>query len=726
VAGFVCLAVWLAPAGAFAAGPGGAKRVLVLHWGDADSPAVVELKTGMQRVFGSLPPGTIEYYQEYVETDRFPESHVRALADYLRAKYASKPIDVVIALTGAPLNFLLAQPVPIFPGAPIVFTSSRRPPADAMTGQITGIVLSNAYAETVELALDLHPDVTQVFVISGTPERDRRIDIDVRAQLKRLEGRVAFTYLTDLPIADLMATVNAAPKHSLILYLRQSEADAIRVLLNEDVLARVIEAAPVPVYGVTSLSVGSGVVGGVVMNGERIAARVAELTVRLVKGEAARDIPIEMAAITPMFDWRQLQRWRISEERLPAGSVVRFRETSPWEQYRGYLVSALIVFGVQMALIIGLLVERTKRHLAERAWRKSEEQYRRVVETQSEMICRFTPDTTLKFVNEAYCRYWNKSRNELLGTKFIQLIPEFARADVLAHIDVIVGDPRVAMLEHQVLTPDSQAAWHEWRNHSVCDSAGRVIELQGIGRDITARKRAEDALVASYREVQDLARHLVAAQEDERTRIARELHDDLGQRLAVLAMTIDKLSDSAPALAEDDIERIHEISAQTSEIASDVQRLSHDLHPSQLEVLGLVKAVQGLCRDVSRQHHVQVDFRHVAVPNTVAPAVALSLFRITQEALRNIVKHSQATEAAVQLAVVDHEIVLQIADSGVGFRTGDHDRTGLGLISMRERVHLMGGRFVIHSAPGSGTRIGVSVPVAVAIGNGTVAAALSA
>jgi len=607
-----------------------------------------------------------------------------------------------------------------------VFTSSRRPPAGAMTGHITGIVLSNAYAETVELALDLHPGVTKVFVISGTPERDRRIDVDARAQLNRLEGSVAFTYPTDLPIAELIATVNAAPQHSLILYLRQSDPHASRVLLNEDVLARVIEAAPVPVYGVTSLSIGSGVVGGVVMNGEQIAARVAEMAVRLVSGEAARDIPIEMAAITPMFDWRQLQRWRIPEAQLPAGTVVLFRKTSSWEQYRGYLVSALIIFGAQMALIVGLLIERTKRQLAERAWRQSEQQYRHVVEIQSELICRFTPDTTLTFVNEPYCRYWNKSRNELLGTKFIQLIPEFVRADVLAHIDAIVDNPRAAMLQHQVLTPDSQAVWLEWTNQPVCNSAGRVIELQGIGRDITARKRAEDALVASYREVQDLARHLVAAQEEERTRIARELHDDLGQRLAVLAMKIDKLSNSAVALADDDIERLHEISARTSEIACDVQRLSHDLHPAQLEVLGLVKAVQGLCRDVSRQHHLQVDFRHAEMPDMMAPAVALSLFRITQEALRNIVKHSQSTNAAVQLAVVDEEIVLQIADSGVGFRTGDHDRTGLGLISMRERVHLIGGRFAIHAAPGSGTRIGVSVPIAVAVGNRAVAATLNA
>jgi signal transduction histidine kinase len=241
-----------------------------------------------------------------------------------------------------------------------------------------------------------------------------------------------------------------------------------------------------------------------------------------------------------------------------------------------------------------------------------------------------------------------------------------------------------------------------------------VVDAHGL--DITERRRAEEglrdhqtALSASYRRIHDLAGRLIAGQEAERHRSARELHDDLSQKLALLMVDIEQLARGALPGAAGLAERVGEISQRAAEIATDVHRLSHELHPARLEALGLVASIHSICRDVGRQHGIAVDFSHHSVPTAIPPQVALCFYRVVQEALHNVVKHSGARRAAVELTSGDGRLDLAIADSGVGFVPSDVRSTGLGLVSMRERVNFLGGIIAIHSAPGLGTRIGVRV-----------------
>jgi signal transduction histidine kinase len=221
--------------------------------------------------------------------------------------------------------------------------------------------------------------------------------------------------------------------------------------------------------------------------------------------------------------------------------------------------------------------------------------------------------------------------------------------------------------------------------------------------DITDRRRAERAL-------RELSGRLIAAQEQERHRIARELHDDLSQRLALLAMELEQLSMRPAHSAAELSSRSKALWQKTSEIAADLHRVSHQLHPTKLEALGLEPAINGFCQELWRQHHLQVRFAHRNVPRTIPRDVALCLYRIVQEALRNVIKHSGVLQADVELtATVHDQLQLLVADSGSGFAVDTCRWTGLGLISMRERVHSIDGEFVIHAVPGRGTRIGVTV-----------------
>jgi signal transduction histidine kinase len=249
----------------------------------------------------------------------------------------------------------------------------------------------------------------------------------------------------------------------------------------------------------------------------------------------------------------------------------------------------------------------------------------------------------------------------------------------------------------------------------------RLVSLEGgdvlsIVRDVTESRRAVDelernqlALAASHRQVKELAGRLIVAQEGERRHIARELHDDIGQRVGLIAMELQRLRLSA--MSKEMAAQLDQLSGLAGEIASALHRVAYRLHPAKLEAIGLAPSIDSLCRELSSQSAIEIVFSHRNLPATVEPDVALCLFRIVQEALHNVVKHSLARHAAVELSQFRDRLELRIADSGVGFVEGDSKITGLGLISMRERVHYLGGRMVIHTAPRLGTRIGVSIPV---------------
>ena len=160
---------------------------------------------------------------------------------------------------------------------------------------------------------------------------------------------------------------------------------------------------------------------------------------------------------------------------------------------RLWLVLAAIVIGVQLALLIGLLAHRARRRRTEELMRASEERYRSVVETQSEMICRFLPDTTLTFVNDAFCQFWNRSTDDLLGRRFVELVPVSSRDAVSYRLRQLKSGTDTH--EHPVLLGDGAVGWHQWTNRAIVDEEGRLIEVQGVGRDITERKRVEEALL---------------------------------------------------------------------------------------------------------------------------------------------------------------------------------------------------------------------------------------
>jgi PAS domain S-box-containing protein len=241
---------------------------------------------------------------------------------------------------------------------------------------------------------------------------------------------------------------------------------------------------------------------------------------------------------------------------------------------------------------------------------------------------------------------------------------------------------------------------------SVTREDGAAKRMLGFMIDISERKRAEEAL-------KFLGSRLIAAQEEERKRVARELHDDLNQRMAVLSIELEQLGQKNQK--HNSLRKcLDKLQLQAQEISSDIHRLSYQLHPSKLDHLGLAAAVKSLCDELSlvQSGKLRIHFHQTGFPVGLPKDTTLCIFRIAQEVLRNCVKHSAAKSAQVMLAKTEHAIRLSISDNGCGFDTrSDLMEKGLGFISMQERLRLVGGAMNIFSQPRHGTRIDVSVPL---------------
>jgi signal transduction histidine kinase len=232
-----------------------------------------------------------------------------------------------------------------------------------------------------------------------------------------------------------------------------------------------------------------------------------------------------------------------------------------------------------------------------------------------------------------------------------------------------------------------------------------MLRIVGMVADITERKLAEEALAS-------VSRRLIAAQEQERTRIARELHDDIGQRFALLAVKLEQLHLDAPDLSPEVRSRMGELQKHTSDLATDIQSLSHELHSSKLESLGTAVAMRGFCKEFGEQQKVETDFKTHDVPSPLPPDISLCLFRVLQEALHNSAKHSGVRHFEVQLWGASGEIHLTVSDSGSGFESqAAKESRGLGLISMEERLKALNGTFSIESQVKRGTTIHARVPL---------------
>jgi PAS domain S-box-containing protein len=343
--------------------------------------------------------------------------------------------------------------------------------------------------------------------------------------------------------------------------------------------------------------------------------------------------------------------------------------------------------------------------LAEAVVRESEGRFRLVANTAPVLIWMAGSDKLCTYFNQPWLDFTGRSVDLELGNGWAEGVHSVDLRRCMDTYTQAFDRHEGFRMEYRLRRHDGEYRWVLDIGVPRFNQERSFVGYIGSCVDITDRKLAEAALAV-------VSRKLIDAQEQERTRIARELHDDIGQRLALLTIGLERLQENSPDLPAEVRSSMGGLQKQTSQIATDVQALSHELHSSKLEYLGIAAAMKGFCRDFGEQQSLEIDFKSHDLPSSLSSDISLCLFRVLQEALHNSAKHSGARRFEVQLWETSDEIHLTVCDSGAGFDIEAAKQSrGLGLISMEERLRLLEGTFSIESQPRRGTTIHARVPL---------------
>jgi PAS domain S-box-containing protein len=688
---------------------GQVRQVLMLQSFDRGTVTLDTFTDSFRIALTQRSPQTVVFVQFVVNPSGFEVSPDRAIVDYLQTAFADRPKpDLVVTIGGPAAAFARRYRPHLFPKTPLLFAAfDQRFLAHAPLGANEASVgVANDMVGLMEDVLRLFPRTSNVFMITGSGTLGRSWQADLDREFERFKSRLKLTWSNELSYTEIMRQVRVLPPNSAIFYLHLG-VDGVRAAYSEDrVLADLHAAANAPIFGTQSPQLGRGIVGGRLMPTEALALTAADVAFRMLNGESPGSIePTIGRPARAAFDWRELRRWGVDRRLLPPDSDVRFEELSVWDRFKWLIIASGTAMAAQTMLIATLLVTRAKQRRAEQSLRESEGRFRLMANTAPVMLRMSGPDLKCTDFNLSWLAFTGRPLDVELGNGWIEGVHP---------------DDRVACIEayRRACTRRDQFR-HEYRLRRF-DGEYRWVLDSGVPRftpDGTFSGYIDSAidvtdLKAARATLSSLNRRLFQAQEKERSRLARELHDDVCQRMTLLAIDLDQLGKALPDGAADARGRVRELNDAVAALGSDIQGISHRLHSSKLEYLGLAAAARGFCREVSAQRGVPIEFEQENVPTQLPPDLALNLFRVLQEALTNAVKHSGAEQYRVSLRAADDVLHLEIADAGRGF---DVDAAlasqGLGLVSMQERIKLVQGEMVVDSTPGHGTTVRVRVPL---------------
>jgi PAS domain S-box-containing protein len=367
---FALLVILLCTTAAFPSDSLQPKSVLLLFSLEPGLPAYDLIYANLRATLDNQANESINYYIEYLDCSRFPdEEYQKQLFDLYTKKYSTKKIDVCLAVTQGIESMLAKYGKELFDGVPTIFIELPSIPGQAppyfRRPNTTGILMDLDLKKNLETALSLYPDAANVYLVTGTSRADQFFAELARNAFRPREDTIKISYLQGLTMNELLQTVGRLPKNSLIIYLSYLRDADGRVYYPAHGLKLISDNATVPVFGMFDTYIGYGIVGGYMVSFERVGVEAGKMVLRVLRGEPPETIPVvNQGTSLFMFDWRQLQRWKISENRLPENSDVRFYTPTFWQSHRGYVLGALFICLLESFLIAGLLFQRRRKQLA--------------------------------------------------------------------------------------------------------------------------------------------------------------------------------------------------------------------------------------------------------------------------------------------------------------------------------------------------------------------------
>ncbi len=522
------------------------KYILLLHaYGDG-IPVYQKTTPAFLSFMQAAGVSVDNLFFEYLDLQRNTDTeHRRNLVNLLRHKYSEKKIDLIITIHAPALNFLLIEGKDLFPGVPALsYIAPQTIQTRDGSRRFLLMPIQIDIRGTLEVALTFFPQTRRVVFVNGLGEGEKRFENEAKNVFAPWQNKLTFEYTSHLTVEEMLKQISGLPPQSIIIYCNIWMDKTGRTFIGRDVGERIARAANAPVFSLYDTLLGRGIIGGSLLNFEAEATRAGSLALDILKGKLSLTDPVTtvIGSRTPMFDWQQLARWKVSEDRIPKGSIIVNRPTSFWHYYRQHIIGAaafilaLLIFIVALLLQIwrrrraedalkeyardldGMVQERTneltraneqllneieERKRAEKALQESNEALRALVHSSPLAIIALDPDGNVTQWNPAAERMFGWQESEALG-KFHPIVPEDKRDEFrLLRERVLRGEP-FTNVEARRWKKDGSPIDISISTAPLHDFRGKVIGIMSVSADITDRKRTEEALEESQKKFQDL------------------------------------------------------------------------------------------------------------------------------------------------------------------------------------------------------------------------------
>ncbi len=701
----------------------------------------------------------IEPSYEYMDTKRY---RAKIVFPYLRTLYKSRysrdEFEVIIVSNKDALEFFRENQNRsfLFPDTPVVFCGVEKYALSVLEGQknITGVIEGVDVKGTVDLALRLHPRAKRIVVVDDHINPTTELFEQLRDINQQVKLPVEFVRTANVGSTEkIREMLSRFPSDSVVL-LSSSSNLRFGISTIEENVGRITRNCNLPVYTFWDSRVVNGVVGGVVISGQRHGSAAAQMTLRIMRGESADTIPIlYKSPNAAMVDYNQLKRFGISRSKLPEGTIILNEPKSFYYRHKTLIwtIAAFVFF--QSLVIIALGLNIVWRRLTEEKLRESEAKYKVLFEKSAEGII-VADVETMKFVyvNPAICEMLGYTETELLGKGVADIHPkeslEYVAGEFYAQsrgekilsenipclkkdgtviyvsintTNVLLGGRKcnigffTDVTERKKTEQELQKARDELEirvERRTADLARANVDLRN---EISERRKIEKQLLVYQKQLRSLASDLSLSEEQMRRKMAIDIHDHISQNLAMSKMKVESLAES-PSSSEvaETLNEIHDLISQAIE---STRHLTFELSPPVLYELGFEAAIDWLVRQMKERHGIAAEFKTDGKPKLLEDNIKVFLFQAVRELLVNVAKHAKAQKVSVSVQKVKGEIQVSVEDDGIGFDVsgtagvGESGTRGFGLFSIRERLGYIGGRVNIESGLGRGTCVVLVAPI---------------
>ena len=470
------------------------RNVLVLYSYGRLLPGNIAADRGLSEVFATRPDLAIEVSGEFLDNPRFSgEAYERAFVTYLREKYAAQPPEVIIASANEALDFLLRYRAELFASIPVVHmsvSSEYLHSAALLSPDVVGTPLTYDFVGTIEQAVRWHPAAVRLVVVTGASPWDKEWEASVRTQAAGFPKQLSVEFMAGLPATELQKRLGNLPADTILFTPGFFRDGSGREFTPREASQLIAAASSVPVYGLFSTFIGTGIVGGRMASYDDIGRLAAETAIELLDGAFPASLTPPAAMPTPLHvDWRQLQRWGISPQAVPADAIVHFKEPTLWEAYRQQVITAGVVMLLQAGLIIALLLERRRRRRTAAALTQSEEHMRLAAHAASLSTWVLEGSASPTGGTEsASPKTYHGSEPLLDFRETLARVHPQDRDVVDAALRDALATQEEFEVEYRIAAPDGEWRWQSARGRA---DHGQTPRLLGVATDITQRKRAE-------------------------------------------------------------------------------------------------------------------------------------------------------------------------------------------------------------------------------------------